>query len=95
MSVGTPESFALDSLEALRRRLLDLSARNRLLNFPHGRAGNVRVIDELPNELRRMLLSEEEPRIEPVPEPTRGAASGEGELGRCRVDAIRTGRDPG
>ncbi|MCU0836618.1 MAG: DUF4011 domain-containing protein [Chromatiaceae bacterium] len=82
MSVEAPDSFALDSLETLRRRLLDLSARNRLLNFPHGRAGNVRVIDELPNELHRMLLSEEELRFEPVPEPTRTQLVEAGYLGQ-------------
>ncbi|AHE97556.1 DUF4011 domain-containing anti-phage protein Hhe [Thioalkalivibrio paradoxus] len=63
--------FATDSLESLRRRLLDLTARNRLLNFTHGRAGNVRVIDELPNELHRLLLSETELRFSAVPDPTR------------------------
>lgn len=64
-------SSVLSSLENLRTRLLDLSARNRLLNYRHGRMGNLRIIDELPDQLYELLLSEEELRFLPVPEPTR------------------------
>lgn len=81
-TIKSTGSFALDSLETLRRRLLDISARNRLLNFPHGRVGNVRIIDELPNELHQMLLSEEELRFKPVPDPTRAQLVEAGYLGR-------------
>jgi hypothetical protein len=71
MNNSSGSAFATDSLESLRRRLLDLTARNRLLNFTHGRAGNVRVIDELPDELHRLLLSETELHLAAVPDPTR------------------------
>jgi len=71
MNESSPNNFATDSLENLRRRLLDLTARNRLLSFTHGRQGNIRVIDELPDELHRMLLSEEELRFQAIPDPTR------------------------
>jgi very-short-patch-repair endonuclease len=71
MNDASQHDFAAASLENLRRRLLDLTARNRLLNFTHGRQGNVRIIDELPNELHRMLLSEEELRFQAIPDPTR------------------------
>jgi Protein of unknown function (DUF4011)/AAA domain len=71
MNDAPQTGFATDSLENLRRRLLDLSARNRLLNFAHARQGNVRLIDELPDELHRMLLSEEELRFQAIPDPTR------------------------
>ena len=71
MNDSSGSQFATDSLESLRRRLLDLTARNRLLNFTHGRAGNIRVIDELPDELHRLLLSEAELRFSAVPDPTR------------------------
>jgi hypothetical protein len=63
--------FATDSRESLRRHLLILTARNRLLNLTHGRAGNVRVIDELPDDLHPPLLSETEVRFSAVPDPTR------------------------
>jgi very-short-patch-repair endonuclease len=71
MNDASQHELAAASLESLRRRLLDLTARNRLLNFTHGRQGNVRIIDELPNELHRMLLSEEELRFQAIPDPTR------------------------
>ncbi|TNC81305.1 MAG: AAA family ATPase [Oleiphilus sp.] len=65
------KGFAYDSLEALRNKLLDLTGRNRLLNFRHGRGGFVRVIDELPDQLQELLLSDTALRFLPVPEPTK------------------------
>lgn len=62
---------ALRALENLRMRLLDLTARNRLINFKHTKAGSLRIIDELPNQLVEELLSETEMRFEAVPEPTK------------------------
>ncbi|MBN4054686.1 DUF4011 domain-containing protein [Nitrospira defluvii] len=59
---------AMKALENLRMRLLDLSARNRLLNFRHTK-GALRIIDELPNQLSASLLAETEMRFLPVPEP--------------------------
>src|SRR5579872_364079 len=35
-------------LERMRARLLDLSARNALLNYTHPRARSLRIIDEIP-----------------------------------------------
>jgi len=32
--LGSADSFVLESLELMRKKLLDLTARNRLLNFP-------------------------------------------------------------
>lgn len=61
-------SPALKALENLRTRLLDLSARNRLLNFRHSK-GTLRIIDELPNQLSTSLLLETEMRFLPVSEP--------------------------
>ncbi|SEI98325.1 Part of AAA domain-containing protein [Azotobacter beijerinckii] len=59
------------SLEKLRSRLLDLSARNRLLNFSHARSKRfVRVIDELPDQLFAKLTEEKSMRFAAVPEPT-------------------------
>lgn len=60
-----------ESLEKLRSRLLDLSARNRLLNFSHARSKRfARIIDELPDHLFETLTAEETMRFAPVPEPT-------------------------
>lgn len=66
-----PVSDSPESLEKLRSRLLDLSARNRLLNFSHARSKRfARIIDELPDQLFESLTSELTMRFAPVPEPT-------------------------
>lgn len=59
------------SLENLRKRLLDISARNRLLNFRHTKTASLRVVDELPDQLVDMLLSDKEMTFKAVPEPSR------------------------
>src|SRR6266542_6773957 len=46
-------------LEDTRRRLLDLTRRNRLLNHRTTGRGTLRIIDELPNEVFRLLVAEE------------------------------------
>ncbi len=59
------------SMEKLRGRLLDLSARNRLLNFSHARSKRfVRLVDELPDQLFTALLDETALRFAAIPEPT-------------------------
>jgi len=54
---GDSHAFVRDSLDALRRRLLDLTTRNPLLAFKHsGRSRRfIRVIDELPDQLYTRL----------------------------------------
>jgi very-short-patch-repair endonuclease len=64
------DSLSLRALHNLRMRLLDLTARNRLINFRHTKAGSLRIIDELPNQLTETLLSETEMRFAAIPEPT-------------------------
>ncbi|QQS40265.1 MAG: DUF4011 domain-containing protein [Acidobacteriota bacterium] len=53
----------------MRKKLLDLTARNSLINFRHTKGRSLRVIDELPNQLVSSLLDENEMRFEPIPEP--------------------------
>lgn len=62
--------LAFKALENLRMRLLDLTARNRLINFRHTKAGSLRVIDELPNQLVEALLADTEMRFKAISEPT-------------------------
>ncbi|WP_404360403.1 DUF4011 domain-containing anti-phage protein Hhe [Methylotuvimicrobium sp. KM1] len=88
--------FCLDSLEQIRNRLLDLTARNRLLNFSHGRGGYIRIVDELPDQLCNLLLTEEELEFLPIPEPTREQLI---EAGYVKIDAeteqeVRVKKDP-
>lgn len=63
--------IALNTLENLRMRLLDLTARNRLINFRHTKRGNLRIVNVLPNPLVGTLLTDVEIRFSPIPEPTR------------------------
>jgi len=61
---------AFQALENLRMRLLDLTARNRLINFCHSKAGSLRIVDELPNRLVERLLSDKELGFSVIPKPT-------------------------
>ena len=61
---------ALQTLENLRMRLLDLTARNRLINYRYTKNGSLRIIDELPDQLVETLLSDTVMRFEAIPEPT-------------------------
>ena len=69
-SQDAESSFAFDSLESLRKRLLDLTARNRLLNYRFSKTGQVRIIDELPDQLAELLITEHRLTFQPVPEPS-------------------------
>jgi len=48
----------LEALQQIRRRLLDTSNRNRLLNFRESKARTIRIVDELPDEVFASLVSE-------------------------------------
>jgi hypothetical protein len=60
----------LPDLERLRRRLLDLTNRNRLLNFRHPKRSALRAVDELPDFLYEQLLDDNSLTYIPVPEPS-------------------------
>ncbi|MGE3512202.1 MAG: DUF4011 domain-containing protein, partial [Vicinamibacterales bacterium] len=55
-------------LEKIRARLLDLTNRNRLLNFRHTR-GSIRVVDADPNVVFARLMNGEEIPFRHVPDP--------------------------
>src|SRR6185369_3180389 len=44
-------------LERMRMRLLDLSARNPLLNYAHPRASSLRIVDEVPTVVLDALIA--------------------------------------
>ncbi|MGH7890291.1 MAG: DUF4011 domain-containing protein, partial [Thermodesulfobacteriota bacterium] len=46
-------------LEEARRNLLDLTPRNRLLNFRPTKARTLRIIDEIPREIYDILVLRE------------------------------------
>ena len=90
------QALSLKALENLRLRLLDLTARNRLINFRHTKTGSLRIIDELPNQLVEKLLSDTEMRFLPIPEPTEKELI---EAGYLKIDVksrqiVRLRKDP-
>jgi very-short-patch-repair endonuclease len=57
------------SLDRIRKKLLDLSRRNRLLNYRAG-SRSLPIVDELPDEVFRMLVTGEKTMyFAPLPEP--------------------------
>src|SRR5262252_7089948 len=65
---GSPRSAAdgrlVSSIDAWKRKLLDLSKRNRALNFRATKVSTVAIVDEHPAELFRLLyLAEREMRF--------------------------------
>ena len=59
------------SIAVLRNKLIDLSNRNRLLNFSHGARsrGHVRIVDEVPEVLFASLGEGKEAVFLPLPQP--------------------------
>jgi very-short-patch-repair endonuclease len=72
--------LAFDSLEIMRKRLLDLTLRNKLINYRHTKKQSLRIIDELPNQLAETLLSGSEMTFLAIEEPTKQELIDEGFL---------------
>src|SRR5437763_11204754 len=69
-------------LEKIRTRLLDLTNRNRLLNFRHTTTSSLRVVDATLDVVFHRLMDGEKLAFFPVPEPDIEAAEmdlGEGD----------------
>ena len=65
-----PRGSVAEGLERLRARLLDLTNRNRLLNYRHPRASSLRVVNTDLQSVFNRLISGAKLPFEPVPEPT-------------------------
>ncbi|ARU92768.1 DUF4011 domain-containing anti-phage protein Hhe [Tatumella citrea] len=77
------EAYVLKSLEDMRRKLLDLTARNRLLNFPIDKKhSSLRIINELPDQLYQTLAGDQVMQFAPVPDPTKAQLQEQGYLGK-------------
>jgi len=63
------KKFPFDSLESLRKKLLDLSNRNTLLNYKHSKTSSIRLIDELPDQINEVLQAGKSFTFIPIPEP--------------------------
>jgi very-short-patch-repair endonuclease len=94
--INDRQSQAYQALENLRMRLLDLTARNRLINFRHTKGGSLRVIHDLPNQLLETLLAETEMHFKAIPEPTEQAliAAGYLEFDKKTKRIVRLRNDP-
>jgi very-short-patch-repair endonuclease len=64
------DSLAKNSLERIRQRLVDTSARNRLINCSLERLQVVRLVDELPDQVYARLIDDKPFDMMPVPAPT-------------------------
>ena len=64
-------------LERMRMRLLDLSARNPLLNYTHPRASSLRIVDEVPSLVLEALIGSRAFRFAPLRAPNAPAPVGE------------------
>ncbi len=84
--VATDDSeraFVRDKIQDLRRRLLDLTSRNPLLNYRHPVSSSVRIVDELPNQVVSVLDEQGSFTLEPVPLPSEAELR---EAGYVKVD---------
>ncbi|HYG64396.1 MAG TPA: DUF4011 domain-containing protein, partial [Thermoanaerobaculia bacterium] len=72
--VSTPEGQRVTAaLARWKRKLLDLSKRNRALNFRPYKVSTVAIVDEQPAEVfRQLYLLERSLRFKPAPEPAKG-----------------------
>ena len=57
--MGDNENIIGSQVEALRQNLLDLTMRNKLINFSPGKRRTIRVVDEIPREIYDILVLQE------------------------------------
>ena len=66
---GHPNERVTASIENWKRKLLDLSKRNRALNFKMSKVSTIAIVDEQPAEVFRQLYLRERPmRFKAAPE---------------------------
>ncbi len=75
-SIGTVEQRISVSIDNWKRKLLDVSRRNRALNFKMNRVSTIAIVNEQPAEVfRQLCLKNEGMRFKPAPEKSSRAAS--------------------
>ena len=74
MSDSSKTKLAKDNIKNLRNKILMGSTTNRnpLINYKHSdrKRGQVRIVDELPNEIYKDLIADMSFIFRPLPEPT-------------------------
>ena len=68
-NITSPE-FAFDSLENVRKRLLDLTTRNALLSYRAPKGKSLPIFGISPNQIFETLNQNELLQFEPVPMPS-------------------------
>lgn len=63
--------FDYKALENIRKRLLDLTAKNTLLNYRHTKGRSLRIVADSIDRIYTALQSGKPQWLQPVPEPTR------------------------
>ena len=66
------DSVVRAALARFRKQLLDLTGHNPLISFKHGRTARyIRLVDELPDNITRLLYDGKILTFAPIPDPTR------------------------
>lgn len=86
MSFFSGELSIPKALRQLRLRLLDLTARNRLLNFRHSATKTIQVVEAVPNAVYDRLLDNKSLMFIPVPDPAPSEHIGENR--RQKLDVL-------
>lgn len=73
-------AFGYNSLESVRKKLLDLTGRNQLVNYKLSNQSCVRIIDEVPDQIFEQLQAGKVFTFIPVPNPTEKELLAEGYL---------------
>ncbi|PTL86709.1 MAG: hypothetical protein C4617_02525 [Candidatus Liberibacter europaeus] len=69
---NSKRKYVMQSLEEMRRKLLDLTIRNKLLNFPIDQtSSSLRILNTSPNHIYQYIFSEEVMKFASLPVPTR------------------------
>jgi very-short-patch-repair endonuclease len=83
----------LELLERMRLRLLDLTAKNRLLNYRHPKGSSLRIVDEAPAQVFEFLTGGKAMLFEPISAPPQGEDGGESESLSDAIDAGELARE--
>jgi very-short-patch-repair endonuclease len=87
-ALDTPSAAQLTQvLERVRRRLLDLSGNNALLNYKHPKASSLRIVDEVPAQVFARLVDNGRLSFAPLSEPA-GGWRGRGEAEAVAGDQL-------
>ena len=84
------------ALSQLRQKLLDLTARNPLISFKHGKSARyIRIVDELPDRLTEELYAGKSLKFSPISEPDATELASWSPGNDCQLNQTAAGGDVG